>query len=675
MRLRYVHLHGFRGYRKPVRIDFAESFTIIDGRNGVGKSTIFDAVEFALTGTISKYLDAKADGESVSDYLWWTGPDGQEDDLSNHFVEVGFGDDSASFEIRRTPLDSTSFDVRSRVEKLYLPNAAPREAIAQLCNSTIIRDEHIARLSLDLKEGERFRLLRDAIGAVDADDWIKRAQAIHSAAATKLKAAQADAEAATSAQAAAVRQIDEAQASLPASDLVARTSDRLRRALDTTESGPALVELARQRFAEIGSSIGKLQPLIDGFAGYEAARTALPQSEEKASDAFVSVTLAQMSYDESVAALGAATVATTLSAQARQLENLVEIGRTLGLRDGHCPLCASDVSHQAFHRGLDQAMSIARNLDAQAVERARKERERDTALAALQSAEREALAANAESERLAGIVSVFERLLAESDLAGATWSDLQLRLSGLERDQKAIAADMKMLDTLSFDRVISRATSDQATAAERVRQTELRLGRARLGESRAKALYDAARRASAETLQQRLDRVIPLMSELYRRLRPHPLWGDIEYSVRGDVNRFLTLKVDGDVNPQFVFSSGQRRATGLAFLLSVNLSIAWSRWQSILLDDPVQHVDDFRTVHLAEVLAQLCSSGRQIVCAVEDRALADLMCRRLPSSMASRGKRISLGTDASGALAVVHEQTIATLSRRSLVLPDEPLSA
>lgn len=64
------------------------------------------------------------------------------------------------------------------------------------------------------------------------------------------------------------------------------------------------------------------------------------------------------------------------------------------------------------------------------------------------------------------------------------------------------------------------------------------------------------------------------MSELYKRLRPHPIWGDIEYSVRGDVKRFLTLKVDGDVNPQFVFSSGQRRATGLAFLLSVNLSIA-----------------------------------------------------------------------------------------------------
>jgi len=675
MRLRYVYLHGFRGYRKPVRIDFADSFTIIDGRNGVGKSTIFDAVEFALTGTISKYLDAKADGESVTDYIWWTGPDGQEDNLSDYFVEVGFGEESGSFEIRRTPLDPTSFDIRSRAEKLYLPNAAPREAITQICNSTIIRDEHIARLSLDLKEGERFRLLRDAIGAVDADDWIKRAQAIHSAASTKLKTAQTEAEAAIIAHAVTVRQVDEAQKSLPAAELVGQASDRLRSALHTAETGAALAELARQHLADIGSEIGKLQPLIDGFAGYEAARTGLPASEERASDASVSETLAQMSYDETVAALATAPVATMLSEQARQLENLVEIGRALGLRDGHCPLCASDVSHEDFHRGLDQAMSIARTLDAQAVEQARKERERDNALAVLQRTEREAVAAKMERGRLADAVSGFERLLADSKLAGASLPAIEQRLSDLERDQQSIAADMRMLDTLSFDRVISRATSDQATAAERVRQTEVRLGRARLGESRAKALYDAARRASAETLQQRLDRVIPLMSELYRRLRPHPLWGDIEYSVRGDVNRFLTLKVDGDVNPQFVFSSGQRRATGLAFLLSVNLSIAWSRWQSILLDDPVQHVDDFRTVHLAEVLAQLCSAGRQIVCAVEDRALADLMCRRLPSSAASPGKRISLGTDAAGALALVHEQTIATLSRRSLVLPDEPLSA
>ena len=65
MRLAYVDLCGFRGYRKRTRIEFANRVTIIDGRNGVGKSTIFDAVEFALTGALSKYKETKAAGQTV----------------------------------------------------------------------------------------------------------------------------------------------------------------------------------------------------------------------------------------------------------------------------------------------------------------------------------------------------------------------------------------------------------------------------------------------------------------------------------------------------------------------------------------------------------------------------------------------------------------------------------
>jgi DNA repair exonuclease SbcCD ATPase subunit len=46
VKLAYVDLCGFRGYHKRLRIEFPDGFTVIDGRNGVGKSTIFDAVEF-----------------------------------------------------------------------------------------------------------------------------------------------------------------------------------------------------------------------------------------------------------------------------------------------------------------------------------------------------------------------------------------------------------------------------------------------------------------------------------------------------------------------------------------------------------------------------------------------------------------------------------------------------
>lgn len=129
----------------------------------------------------------------------------------------------------------------------------------------------------------------------------------------------------------------------------------------------------------------------------------------------------------------------------------------------------------------------------------------------------------------------------------------------------------------------------------------------------------------------------------------------------------LKLQVGGDLNPQFLFSSGQRRATGLAFLLSVNLSLAWSRWKTILLDDPVQHVDDFRAIHLAELLAQLVAEGRQVICAVEDAALADLIGRRLPITGLSSAKRITLGVDEDGALAITEERELPPLPSNALV--------
>jgi chromosome segregation protein len=220
---------------------------------------------------------------------------------------------------------------------------------------------------------------------------------------------------------------------------------------------------------------------------------------------------------------------------------------------------------------------------------------------------------------------------------------------------------------LRLNNELERAQRAEVDVKSRLLRNQERLGRARNAETIAQELYDAARRAAGETLDVRLERVLPLMSELYRRLRPHPFWRNIEYSIRGDVRRFLRLQVGEDLNPQFLFSSGQRRATGLAFLLSINISLAWSRWRSILLDDPVQHVDDFRTVHLAEVTAQLVADGRQIICAVEDAALADLLCRRLPIKRTGDAKRITLGPDEDGALAKLNEKVLTPLMRYSLV--------
>jgi hypothetical protein len=99
----------------------------------------------------------------------------------------------------------------------------------------------------------------------------------------------------------------------------------------------------------------------------------------------------------------------------------------------------------------------------------------------------------------------------------------------------------------------------------------------------------------------------------------------------------------------------------------VNLSLAWSKWKTVLLDDPVQHVDDFRSIQLTEVMGQLIAGGRQIICAVEDAALADLLCRRLPINQQGDGKRVTLGPALDGSPTKLQEHDLSPLPQQSLV--------
>jgi len=164
MKLKYIHLIGFRGYRESTRIDIPPGFAIINGHNGTGKSTLCDAIEFALAGIIRPYSSHKEKGESIGDYLWWRGAGSP----SDRFVEIGLVlPDGKEIVIRRTHNDlsqSSGF----RIQDLILsPGPSLDNPIAQLCRTTILRDEEITELSVDLRETERFEFVRGALGTAD----------------------------------------------------------------------------------------------------------------------------------------------------------------------------------------------------------------------------------------------------------------------------------------------------------------------------------------------------------------------------------------------------------------------------------------------------------------------------------------------------------------------------
>lgn len=665
MRLSYVTVCGFRGYRDLVRFNLGADFTVIDGRNGVGKSTIFDAVEFALTGQLLKYESAKAAGETVLDYVWWRGSGSS---LSKRFVEVGFENEGEQIVLRRTAFDAPDPRTLEIVTRALIEaDRAPSAPLTQLCASSIIRDEHIARLSLDLSEADRYALVCQAIGASDADKWIDRAKTILGICKKRSEAAQSEVRAASTQLASASKKIDELRSSVSPDDVVAGARERLRGFIRADVPMEELTGRARQEIVALVARLDALSGLVSRWEGAENAERMLPALEE-ARELRVEEQrrLAERVSGSRPASINLSTRSSDIAARARELIALGGAGRNIGLVGHRCPLCAASHDHASFEAGLAIIAEIAAELDREAATLAIQEAEHAAALGELAAAD-QALSAAAES--LGAAQAYFNAFAADCVKLGVdpeTGVDAaRVQAEKFRAALDAAQKDLLILDTLRVSTALDQAVAAEKDAQERLARSQERAGRARKAEAAAAALHDAARRSAGETLNLRLDRVLPLMVELYKRLKPHPVWDDIDYAIRGDVRRFLSLRVGDDLNPQFLFSSGQRRATGLAFLLSVNLSIAWSRWRSVLLDDPVQHVDDFRTIHLAEVMAHLVSGGRQVVCSVEDPALADLLCRRLPIRSGGAARRITLGPGSDGALRITDERDLQVLSSRA----------
>lgn len=671
MKLDFVEVCGFRGFRDKVRIDFGAGFTVISGRNGVGKSTLCDAVEFALTGSIDKYTVEKSAKETLSDYLWWRG-DGTP---QAHYVTLAFIKENGDrFTVTRTR-ESGSDRSPEEIEAALCSDQSPEGALRQLCKTSIIRDEWIAALSVDLSETERFELVRAALGAVEGAELGAKAKEVvtgaeatfarheeiydslrnHISARLSELAELRDTVSRSGDVATAMQLVAVAVPDAP-TELIARlTAGRAALATRRAKLGPAAeaVQLGR----EIAAWRQELEaPEMQRHR--ETVHLALKSTGEAKSEAERLVALARQNLDREEQA----------DAIAASLAVLVEFGEQHGLHDEHCPLCGAMRTSQEFESGLAMARARISTLESgvvaarQALSNAKENAER--ASIEFASAEAEWTALNQEETRLSAREQKHIELFEQYDLDFRFVQDpasLELEISSehdrlidLERALLTLEASQAISTVTILEDRINTLRNDADEAADV-------MARSQAAVVAAKEIERAVKRVSAEIIDERLAQISPLLNELYQRLRPHADWRTIDYSIRGDVRRFLSLKVGDGLNPQFVFSSGQRRAAGLAFLLSVHLARAWTPWRTLLLDDPVQHIDDFRALQLVEVLAAFRLDGRQVVCAVEDSALAELMCRRLLNTAEQVGLRYEIDIGPEGSTIVVAKVEVPPL--------------
>jgi chromosome segregation protein len=662
MKLAFVEAEGFRGFREKVRIDFAPGFTVLSGRNGVGKSTIFDAIEFAITGSIGKYRVEKSGTDKLEDYTWWRG----EGSIASGYVRVGFvGDKGESFTVYRNRSgESTGSEA---IEKaLCESNGKPTGALRHMCQTSIIRDELITSLSFDLTEGERFAFVYDAQGVVDRPDYGRRAQEIQATLKSNMEQFERAYSEVRDRLNQAVTELAEAK------DRASKAGDvgASLRLIDgeltgAPESITEKVAAARKMLTDRRLKLNAVIPLAEEERAILSARNAINGPEYRArKDGLIEQRKrleadAVSHADALISAQKKLAVEEQKSELATSLAELLKHGEHLGLHDGHCPLCDATRTSTEFSRGLQKLETRLRNTGSD-IQIARTELDKAN------------LARDAVSEQLQKCLeSINELELREMTLSQREDSlKRSLRAAGVSistdnetgnTQQYVTQERSRLIDierailTLESSQSVDQIADLEAKAEALRRDSDIfgdRVAKTKRAQIVARNLHHAVQRARVEVSDERLAALRPVLTEFYQRLRPHTDWRTIRYSVRGDVTRLLSLRVGEDINPRFVFSSGQRRAAGLAFLFAVHVSRPWCRWQSLLLDDPVQHIDDFRALHLIEVLAALGSMDRQIICGVEDPALADLMNRRLLGSSAAPGLRYDLERVSGGATKV-----------------------
>ena len=689
MKLGLIEAAGFRGIKSSVSVPVTDGFLILNGRNGSGKSTLFDAIEFALTGQISRPALTPENREGIDNYIWWRGSGEPLERVVRLVFDLG---DHRNLEVTRRP-EGAEFRVfnhsgeisvldEAALRGIFARESAPEtQLLPRLCVTTIIRDEQITELSVDAPEASRFTLVRDTLGSTqtsDIEERLKRTKQVLDARVKRLESAYESARVEVNrlvAQTSEARSDFETEPDSEQAQLGLAVALGLARDSDNDE----LMRRARSRIGQLRSHTSTLSRSIPRLKEIERRRTENETEAYQATDRRLNQQLVQaveaerLAKDARSAAEREAGRFEEQQPHIRSLGELLEHGKRVGLQDWRCPLCGSGMTEESFESHLRETAETVER-ESRGLSTALTSREEAlTAEGAAESRRRQAEAAlrkhrqlgddlRVELEEVDREIRKMEGFAAPRELsADAIESSLAEARSGLA----AIEAPMVGLEvSAAYARLVEQERV-LAQAREGLASVQKSLDAARRASSHREQADRTVRRVASELVDERLAQLEPLLMELYERLRPHVEWATVGYRVRGDVRRFMRLTVgDDELNPRFMFSSGQRRALGLAFLLSIHLSTTWSRWNTLIMDDPMQHVDDYRALHLAEVLGSIRRSGKQILCAVEDRSLANLLARRLATSESENGSLVQLTYELGKGSIVVAVEDLPPLSSR-----------
>jgi DNA repair exonuclease SbcCD ATPase subunit len=661
--LEALEIEAFRGFasRQVIRLD--SDAVVVTGPNGLGKTSLTDAVTWVLTGTLPQMRARQ--GRRDEEYVVNRYREGEEAEVTLHV-----GIDGQRWALRRRGSSKRGSELSVESGRDRCIGDAAGQALCGLFGARDQREIDLAvqgwgilrqdemRAVLSAPAEEFQARLRDILGlavlaefekaAKDASKEAMEAAAAARSEAEQLQVALSSAEADLNAHRARLLEATSAEATAGAvanrlgqhADLVRVDPGALSQPGGPQEALRACSALAHElrthaiTLRQLASDAATAAPVDEEALETSAQR--LASLERRAAAASEALQLAERNY-------------AALRARADDMARLA--AAALPLLSTHCPVCAQEIDPH------DVGERLRHQLDAG--HEATDLREASEAVGRYRSVLADARA-SVHAERQT--VDMLRARLARQAQAAAQHDDIRRVITSLVQDpmvslpalQKApdtpdvVERTAEALDAVGrLLRPLIRAAQDRAIEtrvprlAQRVDEAQQRHALAvrrleslaRRG-NEARQLSDAATAASLDVTEEALAALDPYFGEVFRRLAAHPTFSELGlhhdvYYGKARTWARLTDPVTGvEANPQLVLSEGQLNVVALSYFIAFALAAGDKALPFVILDDPLQSLDDMNVLGFSDFCRHLRDS-RQVMVTTHDRRFGNLLERKL----------------------------------------------
>ena len=655
-------IEGFRGFNEPADFDLSASAIVVTGPNGTGKTSLFDAILWLLTGKVERLRQLRAherDEWILNQY--WSKPQARVS------ADIRFGDVSARVERtgshRKSLLRVWQQDVELAddaaahwLEGHLVPDG--KISLEDLLTTSGLLQQDLMQRFVTEKAGERFRLLNELLGLevltgfqVAAQDYSRARKEAADATRSNLQTLRQE----RLQVEAKIAELQSRQQALPSVEaafgdyetVLARHDREVGIALDLrinpAQVGGVSAELRkiRRTLIDVEDSLASLETEISA-APLTGVQVSLEEATAALTEARLELERRQQRYD---------TASTQLAAAEALSQNLAQLAAlALPLLTDVCPVCGQDIRRLDVAAHLQQkAADVSRLVELRGV--------RDQSKAALTEINDRIEQSAQLVERINRGNAIRERMQLRRDQAMKRLTDLaasdqrvQLRLvpvatgtmpldlprvlTAIDELEHAIEQLSAVLASSVTDEELRNLRADLAHTEERQSALEGRVQALAQAQAEADTLSKASQDACLAVGRRRAQAIRPLVADVFSRLDPHPSFKTLDLEHEMYYSKATTIPTATDpiegktVNPALVFSTSQVNIAALSIFLALSFGAGKSALPFVLLDDPLQSLDDVNVLAFAD-LCRFIREERQLILSTHDRRFATLLARKL----------------------------------------------